>query len=83
MKVGFFNAIIVVSKERDVTILILFELDETTINQLAKSSELVLSCCQLDCTHKIDCDILQNEDECRALTRTLQFDVFFCLNTLF
>lgn len=64
MKVGVFNAIIVVSKERDVTILILFELDETTINQLAKSSELVLSCCELDCTHKIDCDILQNEDEC-------------------
>lgn len=71
MKVGFFNAIIVVSKERDVTILILFELDETTINQLAKSSELVLSCCQLDCTHKIDCDTLQNEDECRALSRWL------------
>lgn len=71
MKVGYFDAIIVVSKERDETILILFELDETTINQLAKSSELVLSCCQLDCTHKIDCDILQKEDECRALPRIL------------
>lgn len=71
MKVGVFNAIIVVSKERDVTILILFELDETTINQLAKSSELVLSCCKLDCSHKIDCDILRNEDECRALPRIL------------
>lgn len=51
--------------------MILFELDETTINQLAKSSELVLSRCQLYCTHEIDCDILQKEDECRSFPSLL------------